>query len=405
MNPFRNLFVCALVVASSCKEPSAPPAPPHEPHAEEHGDEVHLSAEAIVEHRVTVAKIAPRVVPPTLRVPGRVTWDEDRVARLGAPLRGRVLSAVGLGAAVAAGDVLCTLHCPEYAALQNEYVQKERALALARRAVEVAGNSLERARKLQAAEQGIPVAELEKRAAEVHTAEANVQSLASALDVVGRNLRSLGMQETALAGLATAKSLDAELAIRAPFAGQVVARAVGIGQSVGPEGPALLTLADPGATWTLADVPERAVSRVRVGARAFVRTDGDVTPLEGKVTFVAPALDLRSRSVAARVVTAPAPERLRPGRFVEVDLEVDGDVAPALLVPETAVFTWEGKPVVFVPVPGEENTFAPRGVVLGPPRGELVPVVSGLEEGASVVVTGGFILKAELGKGHAHHDH
>jgi cobalt-zinc-cadmium efflux system membrane fusion protein len=76
-----------------------------------------------------------------------------------------------------------------------------------------------------------------------------------------------------------------------------------------------------------------------------------------------------------------------------------------LSVPDEAVQTVEGGPAVFVPVEGEPNTFARRAVGVGPAVGGVVPVTSGLTVGEPVVVGGSFILKAELGKGEAAHEH
>jgi cobalt-zinc-cadmium efflux system membrane fusion protein len=75
-------------------------------------------------------------------------------------------------------------------------------------------------------------------------------------------------------------------------------------------------------------------------------------------------------------------------------------------VPEVALQTVEGKPCVFVPVEGEPNTYAPRPVAAGRGVGGMLPVESGLTEGEQVVVSGAFILKAELGKsGATGHEH
>ena len=58
-----------------------------------------------------------------------------------------------------------------------------------------------------------------------------------------------------------------------------------------------------------------------------------------------------------------------------------------------------------MPVEGQENTFAKRAVTIGQPVGGMVPVVSGLKEGEPVVISGTFILKAELAKSEASHEH
>ncbi len=81
------------------------------------------------------------------------------------------------------------------------------------------------------------------------------------------------------------------------------------------------------------------------------------------------------------------------------------EVRSQLAVPADAVMTVEGGPAVFVPVHGEENTFARRAVSVGRPVGGYVPILGGLDEGEDVVVSGTFILKAELGKSGAAHDH
>jgi cobalt-zinc-cadmium efflux system membrane fusion protein len=77
-----------------------------------------------------------------------------------------------------------------------------------------------------------------------------------------------------------------------------------------------------------------------------------------------------------------------------------------LVVPADAVATLDGQTVVFVPA-DEPNSFRPQPVVLGRRAGGLFEVRSGLEEGASLAVSGAFVLKSalrsgELSEGHAH---
>jgi cobalt-zinc-cadmium efflux system membrane fusion protein len=76
---------------------------------------------------------------------------------------------------------------------------------------------------------------------------------------------------------------------------------------------------------------------------------------------------------------------------------------PAL--PADAVMEVEGEMSVFVPVEGEPNTFARRAVRVGERVGDFYPVMDGVSVGDEVVVAGTFILKADLGKAGASHDH
>jgi cobalt-zinc-cadmium efflux system membrane fusion protein len=98
--------------------------------------------------------------------------------------------------------------------------------------------------------------------------------------------------------------------------------------------------------------------------------------------------------------------QLSPGMFGRAELSMGGnEAATVLAVPESAIQTVEGAQSVFVPVPGEPNTFALRPVQVGPRVGQYVPILSGLSEGDEFVATGTFILKAELGKEGAEHAH
>ena len=100
---------------------------------------------------------------------------------------------------------------------------------------------------------------------------------------------------------------------------------------------------------------------------------------------------------------------LRSGMFAQAEIvEMDPDEpspVPVVAVPEDAIQTVEGGPALFVPVDGEPNTYAKRAVTIGRAVGGLVPVFSGLVEGELFVTEGTFILKADLGKGAAAHEH
>jgi cobalt-zinc-cadmium efflux system membrane fusion protein len=100
---------------------------------------------------------------------------------------------------------------------------------------------------------------------------------------------------------------------------------------------------------------------------------------------------------------------LWPGMFVQVEIAATDrdqpDPMPVVAVPEDALQTVEGRSSIFVPVPGEPNTFALRPVTIGRAVAGLVPVHSGLAAGEAFVAGGSFILKAELGKASAEHQH
>ena len=91
----------------------------------------------------------------------------------------------------------------------------------------------------------------------------------------------------------------------------------------------------------------------------------------------------------------------RPGLFVSGKVIVKEE-GVSVLVPQDAVQTVEGKTVVFVE---DEHGFEPRNVVLGRQNESHVEIVSGLAPGESYVVENAFLVKAELAKASAAHEH
>ena len=121
-------------------------------------------------------------------------------------------------------------------------------------------------------------------------------------------------------------------------------------------------------------------------------------------------LSLLSKGRPAKVVRVECEDRsLKPGMFVEVQIASSNrnapDLTPVIGVPQDAIQTVEGEPSVFVPVPGEENTFARRTISIGKAVAGIVPVLAGLVEGEAYVASNSFLLKADLGKATAEHQH
>jgi cobalt-zinc-cadmium efflux system membrane fusion protein len=384
----------------------------HDEHQEsDHHDEVKLTPEAIRRHGVRVAAVTKQPLVPTFVAPGRVAFNAEAMAHVGSAVSGRVAEIkVRLGDTVKAGDELVIVESPEFGEAQSDYLQKRTALAVATSAVEPAWQAFERAEKLFEKNQGIALAEVQKRQTDYTTAQGGVQSAQGAVDAAGHKLRLMGLDDAAVKKLAESKQIDPRFVIRAPIAGQVVERETTLGERVSPDRETLLAIADLGTLWVIAEVSEARVPEVRLGSPAHVRlaVAGGAGPLDGKVSYISPSLDPGTRTAQVRIEVPNGSGALRPGMFARVELASVTDAAaePVLAVPEQAIQTVEGKPSVFVPVAGEENTFAPRAVKLGRAVGGVVPVESGLKEGEPIVVNGSFILKADLGKagaeGHSH---
>jgi cobalt-zinc-cadmium efflux system membrane fusion protein len=377
-------------------------------HAEEHADEVKLTAEAVRQHGVTLGTVIRRVLAPTFTAPARVSFNTEAVAHVGSVLNGRAVEIkVKVGDVVNKGDDLLVVESPELGQTQSEYLQKRTDLAVALAAVEPAKHAYERAKKLYDQSQGIALGEVQKREAEMKAAEGNALSAKAAAVAALNRLLLLGMSKDEVKQLEENGTLNPRLSVRSPISGQVIEREVTLGELVSPDKEALAVIADMSTLWVVADVPEAKLNEVTVGSEARVQSAATTRPFIGRVTHIAPQIDTNTRTGKVRIEVSN-PKGFRPGMFARAELSGGGEGAaaePVLAVPDEAVQTVEGSPAVFIPVKGEENTFAKRAISIGTPVGGYVPVVNGLAEGDSIVIGGSFILKADLGKSGAAHEH
>lgn len=386
----------------------------HEGHAhgeEEHSGEVKLTSDAISRYGIKVESASLWKLKPTFMAPARVAFNAETMAHVGSPLPGRAVDlSVRLGDKVQKGDVLLSVESPELGAAQSEFLQKRIQAQTAVPAVDLAKNALERATKLYEQNRGIALDEVQKREAEYRMAMAAQKSAESAVIAAENKLHLLGMDQASVERLVESGEVQSRFPIRAPIPGTVVEREVTLGELVSPEKEALLVLADTETVWVLADVPEAKLASVVLGATAWLKTGAPETHKhEGTVSYVAPMVDARTRTAQVRIAVKCEHGSLWPGMFVQVEITAtdrnNPDPPSVIAVPEEAIQTIDRRSIVFVPVPNEENTFVQRTVSVDKPVSGLVPIHSGLVEGERYVAAGSFILKAELGKGSAAHEH
>ena len=373
--------------------------------------EVRLSADAIERYGVRVEPAQERVLVPTFVVPARVSFDREAMAEVGSSVAGRVVEVTArLGDSVASGQELLVIQSPDLAVAQSDFLERRIAEAVAKTAVEPLRVAYERGKQLYDSQQGaISLADVQQREAELQAAKGQVTAAEAATSAARNRLVALGMSGGQIGRLIESNAVDDRLAVTAPISGRVVDRAVVPGEQVGPGTAALMTLADTSTLWVIADVPQAQVERIGPGAKATVTvgTASEQT-VEREVSYIGAELDPQTRTAPVRIVVVGGGSGLRPGMFVQAEIEAADPAAappePILAVPEDAVLIVGGEQSVFAPVAGEDGTFRRRPVATGPTVGGMVPILSGLKAGDPVVVDGSFILKAELGKGAADDD-
>jgi cobalt-zinc-cadmium efflux system membrane fusion protein len=375
-------------------------------HEEEHSDEATLTPEAIARYGIKLGKAERKSVAPAIAVPAQIAFNAETIVHITATLPGRIAEIkVRVGDAVKKGDPLLLIDSPELGQAQSEFIEKTTTARAGKPAADISRDAWSRGRKLYDQAQGIPLTEVKKRESDMRLAERDVQIAEGAALAARNRLALYGMSETEIVELEKTQKVNPRVAIVAPIDAKVVEREATLGELVGNEPGPLLILADDDPLWVIADVPERRLSGIAVGSAAII-----VVPalsgkrLSGQVSHVSAALDEATRTAKVRLELPNPQGALRPGMFAQV--EIAGEAAQeAIYVPDAALQNVEGAPAVFVPVAGEPGTFAKRAVRVGETVNGLVPVIEGLADGEEIVVSGSFILKAELGKAGAAHEH
>ena len=188
--------------------------------------------------------------------------------------------------------------------------------------------------------------------------------------------------------------------LRAPLAGTVIDRQVALGEHVGEQKPTF-TIADLSTVWVDFSVYRRDLNRVQVGDTVIIDAEDGGPAIEARISYVSPVGSADTQSALARTVVNNTDLRLRPGLFVTGRLLLSAKPV-TIAIKSSALQTHENRTVVFVRV-GEK--FEVRDVEIGERDPEHVEVVFGLVEGDIYAAKNSFIIKAELAKGTASHDH
>lgn len=188
--------------------------------------------------------------------------------------------------------------------------------------------------------------------------------------------------------------------ITAPISGQVTARHVNVGESAG-DSP-LFEIADFSSVWAEVSVFQRDRARLAVGQQVDVRAaEGDLRAT-GTIRLIAPAgAGTASATVIARVVLDNSGARWTPGQFIEAQVAV-AKQASKLVVPLGALQRFRDWDVVFV---NDGDLYQAQPVQLGRRDGSHVEVLGGLAPGARIVTGNSFLVKADIEKSGASHDH
>lgn len=207
-----------------------------------------------------------------------------------------------------------------------------------------------------------------------------------------QRLENLGVPPEVIAEIERSRKVPLTINWSAPRDGIVLERNVVDGMKMAA-GDSLFRLADISTIWVLADVPERELAAVRIGAPATVRLRGRPgTAFEGRVSLIYPQIAEATRTAKVRVELANRDGMLLPNMYADVEIG-SGDAAPELAVPDSAVIDTGTRRIVILD--RGEGRFEPREVKLGQRGDGMVAIREGVEEGDRVVVSANFLIDAE----------
>lgn len=351
-----------------------------------------------------------------IRMVGKVDYDETRLGYITAWVPGRLerLYVDYTGIPVKQGDHLVYLYSPELATAQTELLQ-----------------ALERAQAAPDGEGSL----VNRRAREW-------------LEDIRDKFRLWGLTEEQIREIEERGTPSDYMTIYAPMGGIVIHKNAVEGMYV-TTGTRIYTIADLSRVWVKLDAYESDLMWLRYGQEVEFETEaypGDT--FSGRIAFIAPVLDAKTRTVNLRVNVENADGRLKPEMFIRatvhskvaqggrvVDAELagkwispmhpeivkdepgtcdvcgmplvraeslgfvsveTGDATPPLVISASAPLITGKRALVYLAVPGAPGRFEGREVVLGPRAGDHYIVKEGLAEGEMVVVNGNFKIDSAM---------
>jgi membrane fusion protein, copper/silver efflux system len=206
-----------------------------------------------------------------------------------------------------------------------------------------------------------------------------------------RRLQLWNVTDQQIADLEKTRKAFETLTLLSPFRGVVQSVPVEQGKNV-KVGDLLVEVADLSVVWLWAEFYENELSMLQVGQKITITAKSyPGQNFEGTISLIDPFLNEAKRTAKVRI-DIPNPDfKLRPGMYVNAELQMD--MGEALTVPVSAVMPTGTRSVVFVDK--GEGKLEPRIVQLGTKYGDIYEVQSGLQENERVVASANFLIDAE----------
>ena len=329
-------------------------------------------------------------IPKTIKLTGELSFNENHLSYVSSRISGRVIDIkVDYGQEVKKGGLLALIDSVELGEAQSKFLRAQAAYSVAK-------SSYERAKNL-VKEKAISQGEFLERAGQYESAKSELQFTENRLHLLGLtedDIKKLIVQNQSEEEKVHHTKVGSVFALRSPMEGKVVERKITRGEVIAAN-QTLFTIANLDSLWCFAQIYEKDLPHIRLGAQVKVQVAAYPDQwFEGVLDYIADRLDETTRTVRARVQIENRQDKLKPGMFANLEAIINRK--RALLVPESALFTSKGKHFLFVEKgPG---IYERRMVEMGLKNNGKVEILSGVTEKELVVAEGGFLLKSEMEK-------
>lgn len=397
--------------------------------------EVSVDAQGIQAIKIKTAEVAVGKLNSTLKATGEVQADETRSFNVTAPVAGVVKQVlVKQGDTVKPGQIMAVIHSIEVATTLTQLLndrtktnsdiarvktQYQSDIKVQSKTVELAKIAYEReetllsegisARKLYLEaksnyETNLVKLETLKERLEQEIAllkrqfNVNIETVKGQLKIMG--IPGISVDEALRTGV-----VSANLPIKAPVAGWVVKRDITLGERVEPL-KSIFSIVDLSPIWVMVDVYQEQIPIVKEGQKVYIETPSKEKEV-GSISSKGAVVDPVTKTLHVRIIADNPFESLRPGMFVEAEIDLGKNNQTGILVPESAIVSFNNRNFVYEHHI-EEGHYEPVEVTLGTNANGMIQVLSGIKEKELIVVSGAKQLLAQSvmkpGSDHKHED-
>lgn len=335
--------------------------------------QIALSATQRIMANVAVQEAQTQALSKEIQAVGLVQYDQSRQAKVTAWIAGRIdkLNVTTVGALVSKDKPVAELYSPDLLATQQEYL--------------LAVKSRE-----------------QLKSSPIPSIAQNGDGLVAS---ARQRLMLYGVKEHQIAELEKAGKPTIRLPVYTPLSGMVIEKMVQQGQYVNV-GDVLFNIADLSRVWVEIEVYESEFQSIRIGQAVEIRSQSfPGRAFSGRVAFIYPFLDPKTRTVKARVELPNPGMQLKPDMFVNAVIKVG--MGSTVVVPITAVMDSGKQQTVWVEI--QPGVFEPRMVQVGQRTDDRIQILSGVKAGEKVAVSGAYLIDSESklrgGGGEDHSQH